>query len=93
MSPVPVEPKESVPPTSAEGATASSAAEGFPQYTALEIGERRDRLLERLLVILNSAAALGIGPDFTRFGSRSYFVTRIWFAVPIFNFDLQTETH
>lgn len=51
-----------------EPAAAAAAARGptaaFAEESELEAGRTRDRMLERLLVILNSAALLGVGADF-----------------------------
>lgn len=46
-------------PGGAAGPTA-----GIGKESDLQVGRMRDRVLERLLVILNSAAILGVGADF-----------------------------
>ena len=56
--------KPLVEPEPAAGAGARGPTVGFGEESELEVSRTRDRMLERLLVILNSATLLGVGADF-----------------------------
>lgn len=70
---------QSVEPAEAPDASAVAVAEpavralgptaNIGQESGLEAGRSRDRVLERLLVILNSAALVGVGADFRDLGT------------------------